>query len=107
LRKAAVGAGRKNAAAAAPVSGVVTFKGQPLEGAMVTFVGENSGEASGKTDELGRFELSANGKKRVPEGSYRVTIKGEKVAGRYADPDQTTLLFKVMKGENVVNFDLK
>ncbi len=70
--------------ATAPVSGVVTYKGAPVEGASVTF-GRNlrdiaQGEiAIGKTDAGGRFHLTthfgseASAKGAVP-GDYEVVV---------------------------------
>ena len=40
-----------------PVSGTVTYRGKPLDGANVTFVPKGSRPASGQTDAQGRFTL--------------------------------------------------
>jgi len=67
------------------VEGIVTLDGQPLEGALVTYVPvqqtpENV-SASGLTDEAGRYTLTAIGAtisgatgRGAPEGDYVVTI---------------------------------
>lgn len=64
-----------------PASGVVTYKGQGVAGAMVTFVNNDTAgkPAAGVTDEQGRFQLKtfvagttqANG--ALP-GEYKVTV---------------------------------
>lgn len=61
-----------------PVTGTVTFNGQPLAGASVTFIGVGAtpGEgATGITDEAGKYELShfRAGKGAMP-GDYKVMI---------------------------------
>ena len=43
----------------APASGVVTYQGQPLEGATVRFAGPAGRPSTGTTNVEGRFELSA------------------------------------------------
>ncbi|QDU36293.1 hypothetical protein Mal4_05770 [Maioricimonas rarisocia] len=60
-----------------PVSGVVTYNGSPVEGALVTFTPTdlNGSGANGRTDADGKFEMgtyeSADG---VRPGSYQVTV---------------------------------
>lgn len=74
-----------------PVEGVVTLDGQPLEGAAVSFVPDQTGRpAQGETDAAGKFKLStaAAGQGVVP-GKYKVGVsKMEKPAGAGgASPD--------------------
>ena len=60
-----------------PVTGSVTYNGQPVEGATVTFVTGGSGGrgALGTTDASGKFQLTTfeAGDGAIP-GSYKVTI---------------------------------
>lgn len=68
----------------APVRGTVTYRGQPLAGAMVVFMPEQPGTlpASGLTDSFGRYELMTMtpGDGTTP-GKYVVTITAR-------EPDQ-------------------
>jgi len=59
-----------------PVSGTVTLNGQPVEGAIVTFVPTAGGKgATGRTDASGKYTLTtfASGDGAVP-GQYNVKI---------------------------------
>jgi hypothetical protein len=67
------------------VKGVVTFDGQPLEGATVIFVpsGEVASTAAGPTDAQGRFELTTRSPgDGVMPGDYRVTITKKEIPMR-------------------------
>lgn len=71
------------------VEGTVTYKGQPLEGAMVQFLGEDgSVVGSGFTDSAGKYTLkNLQGKEVVPNGTFKVTVeKKESAAG--LDPNK-------------------
>ncbi|MEW4530989.1 MAG: carboxypeptidase-like regulatory domain-containing protein [Maioricimonas sp. JB045] len=60
-----------------PVSGVVTYNGEPVEGALVTFTpSELTGSgANGRTDADGRFEMGTyEASDGVRPGSYQVSI---------------------------------
>ncbi|MFH1301793.1 MAG: carboxypeptidase regulatory-like domain-containing protein [Planctomycetota bacterium] len=61
-----------------PVSGVVTWNGQPLSAATVTFIpqGQTVGtECQGKTDESGEYKLTQqHGGDGAPPGDYKVVI---------------------------------
>jgi hypothetical protein len=61
-----------------PVSGVVTMKGQPLEGATVVFVPAEGGShqaATGITDGTGKFKLSTFlADDGAQEGEYRIKV---------------------------------
>ena len=75
---ALVGAGCGGGDEKTPVSGVVKLDGQPVEGAMVTFVPAGAGKgqiASGMTDKEGVFRLTTTtpGDGAFP-GDYKVTI---------------------------------
>lgn len=60
-----------------PVSGIVTYNGEPVEGALVTFTPtELTGSgANGRTDADGRFEMGTyEATDGVRPGSYQVSI---------------------------------
>ena len=52
------GCGGPDRPATVPVTGKVTYRGQPVLKAMVVFVPESGRPATGMTDESGRFRLS-------------------------------------------------
>lgn len=84
-----------------PVSGTVTQKGKPLEGAIVAFTPEADGRpASGTTDSSGKYVLTTlvSGDGAVP-GSYNIsiakydqkaTLPAKSESGKPADPNDIT-----------------
>lgn len=89
------------------VSGKVTMKGQPLSGAQVTFVGQDTQIKFGKTDEEGRFQLAPNDRPGNVSGPYRVTVEGDGVSAKFSDPNKTALTVEILPGENVFEFSLQ
>jgi hypothetical protein len=122
------------------VEGIVTLDGQPVEGAILTFVPVPSTEgkaAYARTDETGAYKLTAfNGGKfgaGTMPGRYIVSIlkevpvreptakelaEAEKgieiniplysiVPTRYNDATTSGLTAEIVKGKNIVHFDLK
>ena len=77
------------------VSGTVTYNGQPLEGATVSFLPDSSDGilAVGTTDTNGQYILAAPLKKGTGQGAfagkYKVTI-----AKKEADPDPNEQLYQ-------------
>ena len=70
-----------------PVSGTVTYKGGPVEGAIVTFVpdsGDNA--ASGTTDASGKYSLNTLGIAGAAVGSYKVKIVRMQIGNPGAPP---------------------
>lgn len=59
------------------VEGTVKYKGTPVEGALVEFIGSDGMVAgSGQTDSSGKFKLfTSYGKDQIPSGSYKVIVK--------------------------------
>src|SRR5262245_26780612 len=58
-----------------PVSGKVTYKGAPVEGAIVTFVPEGSGRtATATTRASGVFSLTTVDSPGAMPGKYKVTV---------------------------------
>ena len=69
-----------------PVRGTVTYKGEPLEDAAISFTPKEfkTGDrlATGKTDAQGRFELRTIGERGILPGEYVVVvIKNEMIPG--------------------------
>jgi hypothetical protein len=59
----------------APATGVVKYKGAPLEGASVSFWAEKAANAaSGVTDAEGKFTLTTNGEPGAPLGKGQISI---------------------------------
>lgn len=69
--------------AVVPAEGVITYKGQPVEGATVVFIPTTgSHAASAYTDSSGRFSMAAfPPDPGVVPGSYRVTVTKLNVSG--------------------------
>lgn len=66
-----------------PVTGTVTYKGKPVEGANVSFVGDGTARpAYGLTDAQGKFRLSTfgDGDGAIP-GKHRVSVTKMNSAG--------------------------
>lgn len=87
---ALVGCGGAEIEGLALAGGVVTYQGQPVEGAIVTF--SPTGEAraaSGLTDAEGRFALTTlNAGDGVMAGEYLVTISKTELASKSLSPDE-------------------
>jgi predicted small lipoprotein YifL len=78
--------------ATVPVSGVVTYQGEPVVGAQVSFMAEGAARAaSGQTDAQGKFQLSTYGTNDgAVVGSHTVTIAkatDESIGGAGMSPD--------------------
>lgn len=123
----ALGCGEEPPAPTVPVTGRVTFEGQPVAGASVDFVpGGGRAPATAVADENGEFELSTfiRGDGAVP-GTHTVTVLppvnssgAEKVVagqagksasvvpGRYSTPQTTPFEFEVKEGQEN-HFELK
>ncbi len=71
-----------------PVSGTVTYKGQPVEGATIMFVGGKRG-AAGRTDASGKFSMTTfEANDGAIPGSYKVAISKTILEG--APPEGAT-----------------
>jgi hypothetical protein len=109
----------------APVSGVVKYKGKPLQGIRVTLHSQTETTKpqfipSGQTGPDGRFKLSTgapgNG---APPGTYVVTFEKPEITGyvetevdafggKYSDPAKSNWNVTIEKGENSLEpFELK
>jgi len=111
-----------------PARGKVTYKGQPIKGAVVVFVPRdarsNPHRPSGVTGEDGSYSLTTGTREGAPAGEYVVTVtwtevkdkprKGkvsmadeeaeirDRLKGRYADPATSTLRATVKGGSNTI-----
>lgn len=101
-------AARNRPNASAQVSGILTLNGQPLEGATVIFSRGNGPVATGKTNENGRYRMARDGgKKGVPMGEYRVSVKGDGVPEKFADAEKSVLTVNIVGGgSNEFDFSL-
>lgn len=57
-----------------PASGTVTYNGKPVEGALVTFLGEGNKLGSGTTDAAGKYTISTLGKSGATPGKNQVAV---------------------------------
>ena len=100
----------------APVEGVVTLKGEPLDGATVTLRPEpidpkREEESIGTTDANGKFTIKTGKKDGCPVGRYRVAVS--KVVGadetlpQYVRPLDSGLFLDVEQGMEPATVDLK
>ncbi|WP_169975769.1 carboxypeptidase-like regulatory domain-containing protein [Tautonia rosea] len=119
-----------------PVSGTITVDGEPLVGAVITFLqtDEKGTTANGETDEEGTYTLQAMMQKGIAPGRYQVGISylmppsgkpvglsarsslapvadlavaEELVPPRYSDLGQTELSVTVPEEGGTFDFDLK
>jgi len=67
-----------------PASGTITYQGKPVDGALVTFLGEGNVLGSGTTDAAGKFTISTLGKPGAVPGKNAVAIT--KTTGGSAAP---------------------
>jgi len=104
----AIGCGSKGAKlSTVPAGGTILYKGQPVEGASVSFTPANpeSGKAAGgTTDAAGKFTLQtfAGGSTMAPgalAGEYNVTVA--KSSGAVAKPAEVPQFGKVMSEEEI------
>jgi hypothetical protein len=58
----------------ASVSGTVTYQGQPVADAMVTFIPEKGTPGNGQTDASGKYTISTRGKNGAVLGLNKVTV---------------------------------
>ena len=58
----------------APAKGKVTYKGQPVAGATVTFIPPSGTPAIGVTNEKGEFEVKTQGRPGTTVGKHRIGV---------------------------------
>lgn len=76
-----------------PASGTVTYQGKPVEGALVSFLGEGNLLGSGTTDAAGKYTISTNGKPGATPGKNQVAITKQSGTGSapQARPKSSTM----------------
>jgi 3',5'-cyclic AMP phosphodiesterase CpdA len=97
-----------------PVSGRVTVGGVPVAGATVVLNTYNSetekyaATAEGRTDELGRFQITTYAKfDGAPAGEYVVTVtKPDAIPALYTAAATSTLKLRIHETPNTLNLDL-
>jgi hypothetical protein len=108
-----------------PVTGVVTYKGKPLQGIRVTLhpqteAAKPSFIPTGQTGPDGKFKLSTGAPSNgAPPGTYVVTFEKPEITGtveteidtfggKFSDPAKSQWTFTIEKGENSLGpFELK
>ncbi|MEX1042205.1 MAG: carboxypeptidase-like regulatory domain-containing protein [Pirellulaceae bacterium] len=78
------------------VSGTVTYQGEPIEGATVTFspADETGRAASGRTDSKGRFNLTTlNHSDGIMAGHYKVAISKTEVGSELMTSEEQAAYF--------------
>jgi 5-hydroxyisourate hydrolase-like protein (transthyretin family) len=108
----------------APVTGVVTYKGKPLQGIRVTLHSQDGSDKgtflpTGETGPDGKFFLSTGAPRNgAPPGTYVVTFEKPEIgssaatasieteidafAGKYSDPAQSKWTVTIEDGENAL-----
>lgn len=108
--------------AVAPVTGVVTQNGEPLNGAMVEFQPDKGAPSYGYTDESGRYEIQyQTNRMGALLGHHYVSVTTE---GEVTDPktdmavnvpelvpaeynEETTLEYEVKSGKNTFDINIE
>lgn len=73
--------------ALSPVKGVIKYKGAPVKGAAIAFIGQGGQVAMGTSDDSGNFTLTTNGRPGAPHGP--ATVTASKFAGGQQGPTST------------------
>ncbi|OYV86570.1 MAG: hypothetical protein B7Z73_11525, partial [Planctomycetia bacterium 21-64-5] len=99
----ALGCSGQKGPATAKVSGLVTYKGQPVDGATVVFAPPAGGRpGTATTDAQGRYELSTYGDRdgALP-GDYKVTVQKTKTEGEVPDLPYEQISEMQARGESI------
>lgn len=83
------------------IVGKVIFEGKPVAKGKIAF---HTTKGKPITVEIKDGDYSAKG---VPVGEGRVTVKGEGLPEKYADLATTPLIYKVVKGKQTFDIQLK
>lgn len=95
-----------------PAQGTLTYRGQPVTEAQLTFRGDDPSEpAFAVTDSHGKFRCMTNDSgEGMPPGEYVVTVSSPRggIPGKYADSELSPLRITVEEGaENEFAIDLE
>ncbi|QDU40967.1 hypothetical protein Mal4_53300 [Maioricimonas rarisocia] len=72
-----------------PVSGTVTYNGEPLANAQVTMIADNGGTvAVGQTDGTGAFTVTTKGEPGAVTGQHKVAVVAMEDGGSGAAPEE-------------------
>jgi hypothetical protein len=110
------GCGGEDVPETAEVTGVVLYKGQPVEGAVVTFTPQEGNPGTGRTGPEGRFVLTTyNAEDGAVPGTHTVTVQlfpegglpgmevestgGVGIPKKYAEPGSSPLSREVVADE--------
>jgi len=121
LALSVVGCGGNGGPKTFPVSGALTFRGQPVPKAVVTFIPQNGRPAAGITNDQGEFTLPAGavaGMHKVTiaepavemkEGDYSIPPPAElRFPANYTDPNRSGLQFEVKpEADNKFQIELR
>ncbi len=84
------------------VEGHVALNGKPVAKGKITFHPQKGKPVEAQLKEDGSYQAND-----VPVGAAQVTIEGEGVPAKYADPKTTPIKFDVQKGTSTGDLDLK
>jgi hypothetical protein len=116
-----------------PVTGIVTYKGQPVQGAAISFIGDQEGMrvATAATGADGKYQLMTADTKGAMPGKYSVTVTKTETSGgapqtmeeaakspaaatstellpaKYAVPATSPLKVEVKSGSNTIDLPLE
>ncbi|WP_435021354.1 carboxypeptidase-like regulatory domain-containing protein [Tundrisphaera sp. TA3] len=117
-----------------PVSGVITLNGEPLQGAVITFLPKAWSPGLGETDAKGEYTVTTSNRPGISPGEYKVAISlllspenvpqgigprssmspppsmlnsRELLPREYTDLSASKLTARVEKAGDVFNFDVK
>jgi hypothetical protein len=103
----------------APVKGIVTYQGKPIDMGVIIFFPQDITGAKNAASAIrtgGVYELSTYGDANNPDGAaigpHKVQIDAydgntaNQAPGRYADRNTTPLTYEVKPGENIYNIEL-
>ncbi len=82
-----LGCGGESGPELGPVSGTVTYNGQPVAGANLIFLSEKGPQATATTDEQGKFTAKTKGSDGVTVGAFKVTVTKVEASGSEMSPE--------------------
>ena len=95
----------------ASLTGVVTYKGQPVQHTLMNFHNDGGGPmAYAMTDESGHFEAKTGSASGLMPGKYRLAFQSQSPGGlppKYERIDQSGLEYDIKEGENAVEIELE